>query len=79
MFDVVQGAVYFNQRTGGVDRLPGITKKRLLMVKYEKHSMSSFEKTKSTQTSESVCAEKIEQVKKKNFEMKLIKLLDSFL
>jgi len=66
MFDNVQRAVYFNQRTKGVDRLPSIAKKRILRKKYRKHLLSSFQKTKSTQTSESVFAKKIEQTKKLN-------------
>ena len=64
VFDNVQRAVDFNQRNKGVDRMPSIAKKRLLRKKYKKHLLSSFQKTKSTQTGGSVFAERIEKVKK---------------
>ena len=79
VFDNVQRAVDFNQRNKGVDRMPSIAKKRLLRKKYKKHSFSSFQKTKSTQTSGSVFADRIEQVKKTKFELELIKIVDFFL
>ena len=41
--------------------------------------MSALQKDKSTQTSGSVFAERIEKVKKTNFELKLIKFVDCFL
>ena len=49
------------------------------MEKFEKHYFSSFQKTKTTQTSGSVFAERIEKLKKTNFELELIKLVDCFL
>ena len=79
VFDNVQRAVDFNQRNKGVDRMPSIAKKRLLRKKYKKHLFSSFQKTKSTQTSGSVFADRIEQVKKTKFELELIKIVDCFL
>ena len=79
VFDNVQRAVDFNQRNKGVDRMPIIAKKRLLRKKYKKHLLSSFQKTKSTQTSGSVFAERIEKVKKTNIELDLIKIVDCFL
>ena len=78
-FDNVQRAVDFNQRNKGVDRMPSIAKKRLLRKKYKKHLFSSFQKTKSTQTSGSVFVERIEKVKKTKFELELIKTVDCFL
>ena len=51
----------------------------LLRKKYKKHLLSSFKKTKSTQTSGAVFADRIEQVKKTKFELELIKLVDCFL
>ena len=51
VFDNVQRAVDFNHRTKGVDRMPSIAKRRLLREKYKKHLVSSFQKTKTTQTS----------------------------
>ena len=41
--------------------------------------MSALQKNKSTQTSGSVFAERIEKVKKTNFELELIKIVDCFL
>ena len=79
VFDNVQRAVDFNHRNKGVDRMPSIAKKRLLRKKYKKHLFSSFQKTKSTQTSGSVFAERIEKVKKTKFELDLIKIVDCFL
>ena len=58
--------------------MPSIAKKRLLRKKYEKHLSSSFQKTKSTQTSGSVFAERIEKVKKTKFELDLIKIVNCF-
>ena len=79
LFDKLQRAVHFNQQNRGVDRVPSITKKRLLRKKYKKRLLSSFQKTKSTQTSGSVMADRIEQVKKTKFELELIKIVDCFL
>ena len=82
VFDIVQRAVDFNHinhRNKGVDRMPSIAKKRLLRKKYKKHLFSSFQKTKTTQTSGSVFAETIEKVKKTKFEFELIKIVDCFL
>ena len=63
LFDNLQRAVHFNQQNRGVNRLRSITKKTLLRKKYEKLLLSSFQKTKSTQTSGSIFADRIEQVK----------------
>ena len=79
VFDNVQRAVEFNRRNKGVDRMPSIAKKRLLRKKFEKHLFSSFQKTKTTQASGSVFAERTEKVKKTKFELDLIKILDCFL
>ena len=79
VFDNLQRAVRFNQQNRGVERMPSIAKKRLLRKKYKKHLLSSFQKTKSTQTSGWEFADRIEQVKKTNFELELIKIVDYFL
>ena len=79
IFDNLQRAVHFNQQNRGLDRMPSIAKKRLLRKKYKKDLLSSFQKTKSTQTSESVFADRIEQNKKTKFELELIKFVDCFL
>ena len=79
VFDNVQRAVDFNHRNKGVDRVPSIAKKRLLRKKYKKLLFSSSQKAKITQTSGSVFAERIEKVKKTNFEFELMKILDCFL
>ena len=76
--DNEQGAVNFNQRNRGVDRMPSSAEKRLLRKKYKKHLFSSFQKTKTTQTSGSVFAERIEKVEKTKFELDLIKIVDCF-
>ena len=78
-FDNVHRAVHFNHQNRGVDRLPSNAKKRLLRKKYKKHLLSSLQKTKSTQTSGSVFADRSEQVKKIEFELKLIQNVDCFL
>ena len=67
-----------NRRNKGVDKMPSIAKKRLLRKKYKTHLFSSFQKTKTTQTSGSVFAERFEKVKKTKFELDLIKIVDCF-
>ena len=79
VFDNVQRAADFNHRNKGVDRMPNIAKKRLLRKKFMKHFFSSFQKTKTTQTSGSVFAERTDKVRKTNFELELIKIVDYFL
>ena len=59
--------------------MPSIAKKILLRKKFKKHFLSSFQKNKSTHTSGSVFADRIEQVKKTKFELELIKIVDCFL
>ena len=59
--------------------MPSIPKKRLLRKKYKKKLFRSFQKTKTTQTSGSVFAERIEKVQKTKFELDLIKIVDCFL
>ena len=79
MFDNVQRAVDFNRKNKGVDRMPSIAKKRLLRKKFKKPLFSSFQKTKTTQTSGSVFAERIEKVQKTKFELDFVKIVDCFL
>ena len=79
VFDNIERAVRFNQRHKTVERMPSIAKKRLLRKKYKRHLLSSLQKTISTQTSGSVFADRIEQVKKTKFEVELIKIRDCFL
>ena len=45
VFDNVQRAISFNQRNR-VDKMPNITKKRLLRKKFEQHFMSALQKNK---------------------------------
>ena len=59
--------------------MPSIAKKRLLRKKFKQHFMSALQKNKSTQTSGSVFAERIEKVKKTRIELELIKIVDCFL
>ena len=68
LFDNLQRAVHFNQQNTGVDRMPSIAKKRLLRKKFKKQLLSSLQKTKSTLTSGSVFAIRIEQTKRTKFE-----------
>ena len=79
LFDNLQRAVQFNQQNRGVERMPSIAKKRLLRKKGKKHLLSSFQKTTSAQTTGSLFADRIEQVKKTKFELELIKIVDCFL
>ena len=79
VFGNVQRAVDFNHRNKGLDRMPSIAKKRLLRKKYKKHLFSSFQKTKTTQTSSSVFAERNEKVKKTKIEFEQTKIVDCFL
>ena len=79
LFDIVQRAVHFNHQNRGGDRMPSMAKTRLLRKKYQKYFLSSFQKTKSTQTSVSVLPDRTEQFKKTKFELVLIKIVDCFL
>ena len=77
--DNLQRAAHFNQQNRGVERMPSIAEKKLFRKKYKKLLLSSFQKTKLTQTNGPVFAERIEQTKKTKFELELIKLVDCFL
>ena len=79
IFDNVERAVHFNLQTRGVDGLTSVAKKTLLRKKYKHQLLRSFRKTKSTQTTGSVFADRIEQPKKTKFELELIKNVDCFL
>ena len=79
VFDNVQRAISFKERNRGVDKMPSIAKKRLLRKKFEQLFMRALQKNKSTHTSGSVFAERIENVKKTKFELELIKIVDCFL
>ena len=76
VFDNVQRTVDFNQRNKGVERMQSIAKKRLLRKKVEKHLFSFFQNTKTKQTSSSVFAERMEKVKKTEFDMEPKKIVD---
>ena len=79
VFDNVQRTVDFNQGNKGLDRMPSNANWRLLRKKYRKHLFSSFQKTRTTQNSGSVFAERIEKIKKTVFELELKKIVDCFL
>ena len=79
VFDNVQRAISFNQRNREVDKMPSIAEKRLLRKNFKQHFMSALQNNKSTQTSGSVFAERIEKVKKTEFELELLKIVDCFL
>ena len=78
VFDNVQRAVDFNRRNKGCTECRALQKKRFLRKKFKKHSFSSIQKTKTTQTSGSVYAERIEKAKKTKFELDLIEIVDCF-
>ena len=79
MFDNVQRAIAFNQRNRGVAKMPSIAKKRLLRRKFKQQFISALQNNKSTHTSGSVFAERIEKAKKTKFELQLIKIVACFL
>ena len=79
MFEYVQRALFFIQRTKRVDRKPSIAKMRLLRKKDRKPLLSFMPRTKSTQTSGSVFEERNEQVEKIKNELEWIKSRDCFL
>ena len=79
VFDNVQQTVDFNHRNKVIDRMPSIAKKRLLKKKYKTHLFISFQKTRTTQTSGSVFAERIEKGKKAKTEFELLRIVDCFL
>ena len=80
IFVNLQRAVHFNQQNRGVDRIPSIAKNWDSLGKSSKKNLvSSFQKTKTTQTSDWVFAERIEQVKSTKFELELKKLQIVFL
>ena len=79
LFASVLRAVQFNHQNRGVDRMPSIAKKKLLRKKYKKQLLSSFQKTNTTQTSTSVFVDRIEQVRKIEIELEVIKLVAYFL
>ena len=78
VFDNVQRAVTLITETREWTECRALQKK-LLRKKYKKHLFSSFQKSKITQTSGSVFAERIQKVKKTKFEFELIKIVDCFL
>ena len=76
LFDNMQRSVHFNHQHKGVDRMPSNAEKRLPRKQYNKHLLISFHKSKLTQTSGLVVADRIEQVKKTKFELEMIKFID---
>ena len=56
--------------------MPSFAKKRLLRKKFKKRLFISFQKTKTTHTSGSVFAERIEKVKKTSFELELMRIVE---
>ena len=76
VFHNVRRAVYFNKNNGEVNKLSSLTKKAMVIKKYKMHFLRSFQKKKPTQTARSVFAKRIEVIKKTNFEMELIKIVD---
>ena len=79
VFDNVQRAVDFNPRSKGVDNAEHCKKETLEEKLQKKHFFSSFQKTKTTQTSGPVFAEKLKKLRKTKFEFEQIKIVDCFL
>ena len=61
-----------------MDTLPSIAKKKNFGTKCKNHLLSSSPKSKSTETTGSVFAEKNEIVNKTEFELKVLKFVDCF-
>ena len=59
--------------------MPSGATKGLLRKKFKEQFMSALQKNKSTQTSGSVFAERIEKAKNTKFELELIKIAHCFL
>ena len=78
-FDKVQRAVDFNHRNMGVDRMPTIAKKSDSCGKtFKSIDSAPFKKTKTTQTSGSLFAKRIEKSKNTKIELKPLKIVDCF-
>ena len=77
-FDNRQKAVHCNQQNGGMDKVPA-SRKTSFRGKAQKPLLRSFQKSKSTQASGSVFADRIVQIKKTKFELELIKIVDCIL
>ena len=77
LFENLQSAVQFNQQNRRGQNAQHC--ERFLRKKYKKHSLSFFQKTKTTQTSGSVFADRIEQNKRTKIELELIRNIDCFL
>ena len=56
--------------------MPSTAKKRLLRKKFNQHFMGAVQKNRSTRTSGSVFAERIETAKRTKFDLELIKIVD---
>ena len=72
VFDNVQRAIYFNQKTRQWTKFPAFQRRN------EKYLLSSLRKTKSTQIKGSAIAERIELVKKTEIELELTKIVHCF-
>ena len=68
-----------NKETEEWTKCRELQKKKLLRKKFKQHFMSALQKNKSTQTSGSAFAERIEKTKKTELEVELIKIVDCFL
>ena len=73
VFDNVQRAISFNQRSRGMDKMPSNAKQRFLRKKFKQNFMSALQKIKSTQTSCSLFAERIEKTERTKFGLELKK------
>ena len=76
LFDNVQKVAQFHHQNKGSDRMPRIGQRRLLRKNNKKKLVGPFQKSKSTQTSGSVFANRIEQVQKAIPQLELMKFVD---
>ena len=79
VIDNVQKAISINQENKRVAKMPSIATKRPLRKMCKEHFMIALQKNKSTQSSGSLLAERIEKAKKTKLELEVLKIVDSFL
>ena len=74
VFDNVQRPISLNQRNRGVDKMPSISKKRLLRKTFKQHFMSALQRTNQRRPVVQCFAERNEKTKKTKNELELKKL-----
>ena len=77
LLDSLERVVSFNKVNKELDKIPSLAKKRFLRRKFNKHLLTSIQKSVAVQTSVSVFVEQDERAKRNKFE--LLKVTDCFL